>query len=136
MINLQATKELSELRKNRSLQSFYEINGKLSQLSSKISLNQPNKVIEQIIEKNYQFHSIELTVYKIRWFMLIILILNITFSFAQWLQFCIVANSIETFYNIDQETINLTSLIFMFVYCLLFIPIAFYCENHVRIFFW
>lgn len=132
LTNLQATKDLLQLRKNKSLQSFYETNGKLSELSSKISLNQPNRVIDQIIEKNYQLHSIELIVYKKRWFMLIILILNLTMAFSQWLQFCIVSSSIEKFYDIDSATINSTSLIYMFIYCLLFIPIAFYCENHVR----
>lgn len=131
LVNLSQHHEFQKLKKIHSLQLFYASTGKLPSTSSKISLNTHNKVIEEILQKNYQFREIKLNVYKKRWFLLIILILNITISFMQWLQFCIISNIIEIFYETSSDIVNLTSLIYMVLYSILFIPVTFYCEKHV-----
>lgn len=129
MINLRHAIDLSEFKKNSSFTAFNE---NLSTISSSNSLKQ-NKILEEIIQQKCQTQQMDINAYKKRWFLLIILVLNLTISFAQWLQFCIISNSIEKIFNIDSDTVNFTSLVFMLAYCMLFIPVAFYCENHVRI---
>lgn len=130
LVNLQQH-EVHKLKKINSLQLFYASTGKLPSTSSKISLNTHNQVIEEILQKNYQFREIKLNVYKKRWFLLIILILTITISFMQWLQFCIISNIIEIFYETSSDVVNLTSLIYMVLYAILFVPVTYYCEIHV-----
>lgn len=133
MINLRPAIGISELKKNNSLVSLKH--GNSTTFSSSTSLKQ-SKLLEEIIQQKCQTQTMEISVSKKRWFLLTILVLNLTMSFAQWLQFCIISNSIERVFDIDSDTVNMTSLIFMLVYSVLFIPVAFYCENHVRTFFW
>lgn len=119
--------DLIKLNRIYSLQLLSE--EKTLNVSSSSSLG-TNKVIDDIV-KNYDCNEIKLNLYKKRWFLLILIILSLTVSSFQWLQFCIVSNVIELYYQTSTDVINLTSLIFMLIYCLMFIPIICYCEKHV-----
>lgn len=105
----------------------------LQLLSNDIKIsNRENKYINDIVLR-YDCSERTLKVYKRRWFMLCMVMAILTISASQFLQFCIISNLIQDFFGTTSDIINLTSLVYMLIHCLLYVPIAFYfCQKQVR----
>lgn len=50
----------------------------------------------------------------------------------QFLQFCIISNVIQTYFVIDSRLIDLTSILYMLIHFISYVPITFYmCDKKV-----
>uniref|UniRef100_A0A8W7Q3X1 Major facilitator superfamily (MFS) profile domain-containing protein n=1 Tax=Anopheles coluzzii TaxID=1518534 RepID=A0A8W7Q3X1_ANOCL len=77
------------------------------------------------IPENYSFTSVQIQIYKRRWFLLVLTILNIAVSYVQWIQYSIVANIMAKYYNISSAWIDWTSMIFMVIYIIAVFPVSY-----------
>ncbi|XP_053659854.1 feline leukemia virus subgroup C receptor-related protein 2-like [Anopheles marshallii] len=77
------------------------------------------------IPENYSFTSVQIQVYKRRWFLLVLCVLSIAISYVQWIQYSIVANIMAKYYNISPAWIDWTSMIFMVIYILAVFPVSY-----------
>uniref|UniRef100_A0A182RD22 Major facilitator superfamily (MFS) profile domain-containing protein n=1 Tax=Anopheles funestus TaxID=62324 RepID=A0A182RD22_ANOFN len=77
------------------------------------------------IPENYSFTSVQIQVYKRRWFLLVLCVLSIAVSYVQWIQYSIVANIMAKYYNISPAWIDWTSMIFMVIYILAVFPVSY-----------
>lgn len=94
-----------------------------------------NKVIDDIV-LNYDFSERTIKAYSKRWFLLAIVILALTISSMQFLQFCIISNVIQDYFAVDSRLIDLTSILYMLIHFISYVPITFYlCENEVSFLF-
>lgn len=90
-----------------------------------------NKIIDDII-LNYDCSERTIKVYLRRWFLLAITIVTLTISSMQFLQFCIISNVIQVYFSIDTRLIDLTSILYMLIHFISYVPITFYmCDKKV-----
>lgn len=90
-----------------------------------------NKIIDDII-LNYDCSERTIKVYLRRWFLLAVITLALTISSMQFLQFCIISNVIQVYFQIDSRLIDLTSIVYMLLYFICYVPITFYfCNKQV-----
>lgn len=94
-----------------------------------------NQVIDDIVlNYNLKYDETTLKVYSRRWFLLVILVLSLTISSMQFLQFCIISNVIQEYFNVDSRLIDLTSILFMLIHFISYVPITFYwCDKQVSV---
>lgn len=70
-------------------------------------------------------------VYRRRWLMLSIFIfLGITNTF-QWVQYSIIANIVQRYYNVTTLLVDLTCMSYLIAYLLFFIPASWFLDRHV-----
>lgn len=102
-------------------------------LSAEKKMSKDNKIIDEII-LNYDCSERKIKVYPRRWFLLALIVFALTISSMQFLQFCIISNVIQVYFEIDSRLIDLTSIIYMLLYFISYVPITFYfCENQVSL---
>lgn len=90
-----------------------------------------NKIIDDII-LNCDRSERTVKVYLKRWFLLAITVVTLTISSMQFLQFCIISNVIQMYFVIDSRLIDLTSILYMLIHFISYVPITFYmCEQKV-----
>ncbi|ETN67762.1 hypothetical protein AND_000456 [Anopheles darlingi] len=77
------------------------------------------------IPENYSFTSVQIQIYRRRWFLLVLTVLSIAVSYVQWIQYSIVANIMAKYYNISAAWIDWTSMIFMVIYIVLVFPVSY-----------
>ncbi|XP_053670586.1 feline leukemia virus subgroup C receptor-related protein 2-like [Anopheles nili] len=77
------------------------------------------------IPENYSFTSVQIQIYKRRWFLLVLTVLSIAISYVQWIQYSIVANIMAKYYNISAAWIDWTSMIFMVIYIVAVFPVSY-----------
>uniref|UniRef100_A0A182JEC2 Major facilitator superfamily (MFS) profile domain-containing protein n=1 Tax=Anopheles atroparvus TaxID=41427 RepID=A0A182JEC2_ANOAO len=77
------------------------------------------------IPENYSFTSVQIQIYKRRWFLLVLTVLSIAISYVQWIQYSIVANIMAKYYSISSAWIDWTSMIFMVVYIVAVFPVSY-----------
>lgn len=92
-----------------------------------------NQVIDDIVSKyDLKYDSTTIKVYIKRWFLLAIVVLSLTISSMQFLQFCIISNVIQEYFEVDSRLIDLTSILFMLIHFISYVPITFYfCAKQV-----
>ncbi|KAK9882168.1 hypothetical protein WA026_019685 [Henosepilachna vigintioctopunctata] len=67
--------------------------------------------------------------YKYRWIIINIFGLFCGINFMQYLQFTIIANIVRKYYNVDTFSVDMSGLVFMAFYILLFIPAGYIVER-------
>ncbi|XP_058067346.1 heme transporter FLVCR2-like [Anopheles bellator] len=77
------------------------------------------------IPENYSFTSVQIQIYRRRWFLLVLTVLSIASSYLQWIQYSIVANIMAKYYNISATWIDCTSMVFMVIYIAAVFPISY-----------
>lgn len=98
----------------------------LHQLSEEKKLSRSeNKIIDDLV-LNYDCSERTIKVYSRRWLLLVIVVLLVTISSMQFLQFCIIGNIIQRYFEIDSLLIDLTSILYMLIHFLAYVPITFY----------
>lgn len=104
----------------------------LQLLSEEKKLSQSeNKIIDDII-LNYDCSQRTIKLYLRRWYLLAVIVVLLTISSMQFLQFCIISNVIQVYFEIDSRLIDLTSILYMLIHFLSYVPITFYlCEKQV-----
>lgn len=65
---------------------------------------------------------IQTKVYRRRWFMLAVFVAVSSINAFHWIQFSIITNVVMTYYGVDGQSVNWTSLIFMVAYIPLIFP--------------
>lgn len=71
-------------------------------------------------------------VYRRRWFMLAVFVLVSSINAFHWIQFSIITNVVMTYYGVDGQSVNWTSLVFMVAYIPLIFPGAWIMDKYVR----
>lgn len=90
-----------------------------------------NKLIDDLVV-NYDCIQRKTKLYGRRWFLFAITIISLTISSTQFLQFCIISNVFQKYFDTTSDVIDLTSHIYSLMYFLLYVPITFYyCEKQV-----
>lgn len=90
-----------------------------------------NRIIDDII-LNCDSSERTIKVYLRRWFLLAITVVTLTISSMQFLQFCIISNVIQVYFGIDSLLIDLTSILYMLIHFISYVPITFYvCDKKV-----
>ncbi|XP_052861150.1 feline leukemia virus subgroup C receptor-related protein 2-like [Anopheles cruzii] len=77
------------------------------------------------IPENYSFTSVQIQIYRRRWFLLVLTVLSIASSYLQWIQYSVVANIMAKYYNISATWIDCTSMVFMVIYIVTVFPISY-----------
>lgn len=92
-----------------------------------------NQVIDDIVLKyDLKYDETSLKVYFRRWLLLVVVLLSLTISSMQFLQFCIISNVIQEYFEVDSRLIDLTSILFMLIHFISYVPITFYwCDKQV-----
>ena len=73
--------------------------------------------------------GLSIKLYKKRFFILTLFCLYSASNAFQWLQYSIITSKISTFYQIDNLTVNLTSMIYMFVFVPGMIPASWFLDH-------
>jgi hypothetical protein len=121
-------KEFLKLNRIYSLQLLSE-----EQKSKQNFSNGENKIVDDII-LNYDCSERIIKVYLRRWFLLAIVVVILTISSMQFLQFCIISNVIQVYFDIDSRLIDLTSILYMLIHFISYVPITFYfCDKQVSL---
>jgi hypothetical protein len=90
-----------------------------------------NKLIDNLV-LNFDCVQRSTKVYKRRWFLFAMITISLTISSTQFLQFCIISNVIQKYFDTTSDVIDLTSIFYMLIYFLLYVPITYYfCEKQV-----
>lgn len=90
-----------------------------------------NKLIDDLVV-NYDCIQRKTKVYSRRWFLFAITTISLTISSTQFLQFCIISNVFQKYFDTTSDVIDLTSHFYSLIYFLLYVPITFcYCEKQV-----
>lgn len=90
-----------------------------------------NRVIDDIV-LHYDCSERTIKVYPKRWILLALIIFTLTISSMQFLQFCIISNVIQKHFTVESRLIDLTSILYMLIHFILYVPITFYfCEKEV-----
>lgn len=71
-----------------------------------------------------------------RWFLLTVVILALAVSSMQFLQFCIIGNVIQVYFGIESRLIDFTSILYMLIHFLAYVPLSLFCEKKVMTFDW
>jgi len=69
-------------------------------------------------------------VYRRRWFMLAVFVLVSSINAFHWIQFSIITNVVMTYYGVDGQSVNWTSLVFMVAYIPLIFPGAWIMDKY------
>lgn len=72
-------------------------------------------------------------VYKYRWVVLCLFVLYSMSNAFQWIQFSIITGIIAQFYNVSEEMVDMTSMIYMITYIPLIFPATFLLEKKVSL---
>lgn len=92
-----------------------------------------NRLLDDLV-LNYDCIQRTTKVYKFRWFLFAITTISLTISSTQFLQFCIISNVFQKYFDTTSDIIDLTSHFYSLIYFLLYVPITFYyCEKRVSI---
>ena len=75
---------------------------------------------------------VQTKVYRRRWFMLAVFVLVSSINAFHWIQFSIITNVVMTYYGVDGQSVNWTSLVFMVAYIPLIFPGAWIMDKWVR----
>lgn len=90
-----------------------------------------NRVIDAVI-LNYDCSERTIKVYHRRWLLLAVIVLSLMISSMQFLQFCIISNVIQVHFEVDSRLIDLTSILYMLIHFIAYVPITFYyCDKQV-----
>lgn len=90
-----------------------------------------NRLIDDLV-LNYDCIQRTTKVYPRRWVLFAITIISLTISSTQFLQFCIISNVFQKYFDTSSDVIDLTSHFYSLIYFLLYVPITFcYCEKQV-----
>lgn len=90
-----------------------------------------NRLIDDLV-LNYDCIQRTTKVYPRRWFLFAITTISLTISSTQFLQFCIISNVFQKYFDTSSDVIDLTSHFYSLIYFLLYVPITFYyCEKQV-----
>lgn len=93
-----------------------------------------NKLIDDLV-LNYDCIQRKTKVYPRRWFLFAITTISLTISSTQFLQFCIISNVFQKYFNTTSDVIDLTSHLYSLIYFLLYVPITYYyCEKQVSLY--
>jgi CBS domain containing-hemolysin-like protein len=115
----------SELEKLNRIY-FLQLLSAEKKLSSK-----DNQLIDNLV-LNYDCVQRKTKVYKWRWFIYTMITVSLTISSTQFLQFCIISNVFQIYFQTTSDVIDLTSIFYMLIYFLLYIPITYYyCAKRV-----
>ncbi|XP_031621871.1 feline leukemia virus subgroup C receptor-related protein 2 [Contarinia nasturtii] len=71
----------------------------------------------------------EFQVYTRRWIVLAIFTLYSASNALQWIQYSIIANIVEKYYNVSNNWVNWTSMIFMIIYIPLIFPASWFLDK-------
>lgn len=111
------------------LNTIYSL--QLLSVEQKISSSE-NKIIDDII-LNYDCSERIIKLYLRRWYLLAVIVVTLTISSMQFLQFCIISNIIQVYFDIDSRLTDMTSIIYMLIHFISYVPITFYfCDKQVR----
>jgi hypothetical protein len=90
-----------------------------------------NKLIDNLV-LNFDCVQRATKVYPRRWILFLMVSIALTISSTQFLQFCIISNVIQKYFDTTSDIIDLTSIFYMLIYFLLYVPITYYyCETKV-----
>jgi hypothetical protein len=90
-----------------------------------------NRLLDDLV-LNYDCIQRTIKVYKRRWLLFAITTISLTISSTQFLQFCIISNVFQKYFDTTSDIIDLTSHFYSLIYFLLYVPITFYyCEKRV-----
>lgn len=90
-----------------------------------------NRLIDDLV-LNYDCIQRSTKAYPKRWFLFAITTISLTISSTQFLQFCIISNVFQKYFDTTSDVIDLTSHFYSLIYFLLYVPITFYyCEKQV-----
>lgn len=70
-------------------------------------------------------------VYAYRWVVLCLFVVYSMSNAFQWIQFSIITGIIAQFYNVSEEMVDMTSMIYMITYIPLIFPATFFLEKKV-----
>ncbi|XP_001607768.1 feline leukemia virus subgroup C receptor-related protein 2 [Nasonia vitripennis] len=73
--------------------------------------------------------DIAIKVYRRRWFMLCLYIFYTALVAAQWIQYSIIANIIQRYYDVSSFAVDCTSMIFMFYYGIFIFPVSYLSDR-------
>jgi len=91
--------------------------------------NHNNKFIDDIVLR-YDCSERKLQVYGKRWVLFVLSLIAITISSMQFFQFCIISNTVQLHFNVSSDSIYLTSLLYMLIHFIFYVPLTFYiCKN-------
>lgn len=72
--------------------------------------------------------------YRIRWAILVLFVMYSMSNAFQWIQFSIIGDIVQAYYNISPEWVDMTSMVYMICYIPLIFPATFLLEKKVRLF--
>jgi len=102
--------------------------------SEKRKSNKENKLIDNLV-LNFDCVQRATKTYTRRWFLFTMITISLTISSTQFLQFCIISNVMQKYFDTTSDVIDLTSIFYMLIYFLLYIPVTyFFCEKQVSLF--
>lgn len=84
------------------------------------------------IPEDFSFTTIKIETYKIRWALLLLVVLYTCISYMQWIQYSIIANIIMEYYGVSYVTVDWLSLIFMVTYVIFIFPVSYFMDCKVR----
>lgn len=94
-----------------------------------VELAKNQTIDEQPKVENVQETGVK--VYRRRWIMLTIFVLVSMSNAFQWIQFAIITDVIMKYYNVDSDSVNWTSLVYMVAYIPLIFPGAWIMDKMV-----
>lgn len=92
-------------------------------------------VVQEDHEPVYSETTTKYKLYKKRWLIISIFILYSFTSYVQWIQYSIIANILVKYYNISNDTVNWTALIYFLAYSINIFPSSYVVNRLVCIFF-
>ncbi|XP_019877685.2 uncharacterized MFS-type transporter C09D4.1 [Aethina tumida] len=78
---------------------------------------------------NYTESPMKMKVYKKRWFILFLYILYTAISQFQWVEYAIIGNIMQKYYNVGYSTVNWTAMVFMLVYPIFVVPASYIIDK-------
>lgn len=83
------------------------------------------------VEKQKSTEIITYRVYKRRWFMLFNFFAIFFINAAQWIQYTIIEDIVEKYYNISATMVNMTSVVYLITYLPLILPASYVMNKKV-----
>lgn len=80
---------------------------------------------------NYIESPMKIKVYKKRWFILILYILYTAIGQFQWVEYSIIKNIVQKYYNVSYTTVDWTAMVFMLVYPIFVVPASYIIDKLV-----
>lgn len=82
-------------------------------------------------EHNTATSDLQIKVYKRRWIVLTIFILYAAASSLQWIEYSIITNIVMRYYNVANQTVDWTSIIYMALFAPLVVPASYIIDKKV-----